>query len=73
MRLELAFDLLEPPGLGLERGEERAQVGRGLAQLQLGLPQRLARGCELGREPLERRDGALGERDEVGRALALVR
>ena len=36
------------------------------------MPQRIAGRGELGREPLERRDRALGGGDQVGRALALV-
>ena len=71
--LELGLDLLEPPGLRLERGEERAQVRCGLAQLQLGLAQRVPAAAELRREPLERCDGALGAASQVGRALALLR
>ena len=71
--VQLGLDLLEPPRLGLERGQKRAQVRGGLAQLQLGLAQRLAGRRELGREALDRRDRALGRRDEVGRALAVLR
>ena len=70
--LELGLDRLDAVGLGLERGEEAAQVGGRLAQLQLGRAQRLARRRELGREPFERRDGALGGRDQVGGAVVLV-
>ena len=48
------------------------QLGRGLAQAQLDVAQLVAGALELGREPLERRDRALGERDEAGGALALL-
>ena len=73
IRSSSRLDLLEPARLGLERVEERAQVGRRLAQRELrrrgaSSPAR----CELGREALERRDGPLGGRDEVGRALSVV-
>ena len=70
--LQLALDVLEPVGLGLERGEEGAQVGADLAQAQLEVAQLLAGSRELGREPLERRQRALGGGREPGRALALV-
>ena len=52
--------MLDAVRLGLERGEEAAQVGAELAQPQLELTQLLARARELGREPLERRERALG-------------
>ena len=65
--------MLEPVRLGLQRGEERAQVGADLAQPQLDVAQLLTRTGELGREPLERGERALGGGREPGRALALVR
>ena len=71
-RLELRLDLLEPARLRLERGQERLQVGRGLAQLQLRLPERVAGRGELGREPLERCDRPLGGADEVARAVSVL-
>ena len=71
--LELFFELLEPAGLRLERGEKCVQIRCGLTQLQAGLAQRLSGGLQLRREPLDGCDGTLGERDEVRRALALVR
>ena len=40
--VELGLDLLEPPRLGLERREERAQLRGRLAELQLGRAQRVA-------------------------------
>ena len=43
-----------------------------LAQAQLDVAQFVAGALELGREPLERCDRTLGERDETGRAVALV-
>ena len=58
--LEPGLDLLEPARLGAERGEERAQLGRGLAQPQLDVAQLVAGARELGRERLERRDRPLG-------------
>ena len=71
--LQLPLDVLEPVGLGLQRGEERAQVGADLAQAQLDVAQLLTGTRELGREPLERGERALGGGREPGRALALVR
>ena len=71
--VERRLELFEASGLGLERREERVQLRGGLAQPQLDVAQLVAGALELGREPLERRDGALGERDEAGCALALVR
>src|ERR687888_85682 len=71
--LELGLDLLEPAGVGLERREERAQLGRRLAQPQLGVAQLGARSLELRRELLERRDRALGKRDEARSSLPVVR
>ncbi len=71
--VEPGLELLQPARLRLERGEERAQLGCGLAQAELDVAQVVAGALELGREPFERRDGPLGERDEPGCALALVR
>ena len=48
------------------------QLGRDLAQAQLGVAQLVAGALELGREPLQRRDRPLGEPDEPGGALAVV-
>ena len=49
------------------------QLARRLAQAQLHVAQLLTRTRELGCKALQRRDRPLGERDEAGRALALVR
>ena len=70
--VELGLDRLHAIRLGLERREERPQVGRRLAQRELGRAQRLAGRGELRREPLERRDRALGRADEVGRAVVVL-
>ena len=48
------------------------EVGRGLAQAELDVAQLVAGALQLGREPFERRDRALRERDETGGALAVV-
>ena len=63
--VELGLELLEPPRLGLERREERAEVGRRLAQAQLDVPQLVAGGLQLRGDVLERRDRSLGEADEA--------
>ncbi len=70
--VELRLDLLEPTRIGLDRGEEAAQLRCGLAQLQLCLPERVPDARELGSEPLERCDCSLGRRHEVGRTVAVV-
>ena len=70
--LELALDLLEPVGLGLEREQERPQLARRLAQPQLDIAQLASRARELGREVLERRDRALRSGRQAGGALALL-
>ena len=71
--VELGLDLLEPVGLGLERGEKGAELGGCLAQPQLDVAQLVPGTLELGGEPLERRDRPLGQSDEARRALALLR
>ena len=48
------------------------QVGRDLAQPQLGVAQLVAGALELRRQPLQRRDRPLGEPDEPGGSLAVV-
>ena len=48
------------------------ELARGVAQAQLDLAQLVARARELGREPFERRDRALRDRDEAGRPRALL-
>jgi hypothetical protein len=63
--VELRLDMLEPPRLSLERVEEAAQVGRGLAQLELRRAQRIARARQLWCQPLQRCDGPFGRRDEI--------
>ena len=70
---ELGLDLLETPGLGAERVQERAQLGRGLAQAKLDIAQLVAGARELGSERLERRDGALGEPGQARGSLAVLR
>ena len=67
------LELLQPARLRLERGEKRAQLGCGLAQPELDIAQLVARPLQLRREALERRDRPLGERDETGRAFAVLR
>ena len=71
--VELRLDLLEPVGLGLERRQEGAQLGSGLAQSQLDVTQLVAGPLELRGEALQRRERALGQRDQAGGALAVVR
>ncbi len=71
--VERRLDLLEPPGLGLQRCQEGVQLVNDLAQGELGLSQRRAGRGELGRQLLERCDEPLGRRDPVGRAVAVVR
>ena len=71
--LELSLHVLEPVRLGLERGEEAAEVGAHLAQAQPELPQLLAGGPELRRQALERCECALRAGGEAGRSLAVVR
>jgi hypothetical protein len=70
--LELGLDLLETAGLGLERGQERAQVEGRLPQPQPAVAELLAGAGELGRQALERPDRALRLRDQPGRAVAVV-
>ncbi len=70
--LQLALDVLEPVGLGLERREEAAQVRAHLAQPQLEVAQLLACARELRREPLDRCERVLGCGGEPGRSLALL-
>src|SRR5262249_53626505 len=67
------LELLEPPGFGLERGEEGVEIGRGLAEAQLDVTQLVARTLELRRKALERRHRAFRQRDETGCAFAVVR
>ena len=71
--VEAGLKLFEPPRLGLERRKERAQLGRGLAQAELDVAQLVAGTLELRRQPLERSDGPLGDRDQTGRALSVLR
>ncbi len=70
--VEPGLQLLEAARLRLERGEECVQVGRDLAQPQLGVAQLVAGALELRREPLQRRHRPLGEPDEPGGSLAVV-
>ena len=70
--VEACLQLFQPSRLGLERRKERAQLGRGLAQAELDVAQLVAGALELGRQPLERSDGPLGDRDQTGRALSLL-
>jgi len=70
--VQLRLDLLQPPGLRLEREQERPQVRCRLAQLELGLPQDVARRGELRGEALDRRDRPLRGRDEIGGAVAVL-
>ena len=70
--LQLALDVLDAVRLGLERGQEPAQVGAELAQPQLEIPQLLACACELGCEPFQRSERALGGGGEPRRPVALV-
>ncbi len=69
---ELGLDLLDPARLRLEGVQEPAQLGAYLPDCQLGPPESLSGGSELGGEMLERRDPALGRRDQVGAAFVLV-
>src|SRR5262249_56519027 len=71
-RVELGLELVETAGLRLEGGEKGMEIGCGLAQAELDVAQLVARALQLGREPLERRDRALRQRDEIGGSLALV-
>ena len=70
--IELRFELLEPSGLRLERGQEAAQLTRRLPQAQLGVPQLVAGTRELRRQRLDRRKRALCVCNEPGRTVALV-
>src|SRR5206468_10287924 len=71
--LELALDDLQAARLRLEGCQERAQVRGRLAELQLALPKRVSGRRKLGREALERRDGAFRGRDEIARTAAVLR
>ncbi len=71
--VELGLELLEAARLGFERREKGVQIGGGLAQAELDVPQLVPRLLELGREPLERRDRPLREPDEAGGSFALLR
>ena len=64
--VEPGLELLEPARLRFERGQEGVEIGRGLAQPELDVAQLVAGALQLRREPLERRDRAFRERDEVG-------
>ena len=70
--VELALDLLEPARVGLEHRQERAQGARRLAQAQLGVAELVGGLLQLRREPLDRRERALGGRGQAGGALALL-
>ncbi len=70
--VECALDLLHPARLGLERVEEPGEIDRDVAQRELGGAERLAGGCQLGRDALDRRDRPLGGGDKVGGAVSLV-
>ena len=70
--LKPALDLLQPARLRAERGEERAQLRRRLAEPELDVTQLVAGARELGRERLERRDRALGARREGRGAVAVL-
>ncbi len=70
--VQLALDVLEPPGVAVERREEAAELGRRLPELQLCLAQHVARRPQLGREAFERLQRPLGARDQVGGAVAVV-
>ena len=48
------------------------EVGRRLAQAKLDIAKLVAGSLQLGREPLERSDRPLRERDEVGGPVAVV-
>ena len=71
--VELALDVLHAAGIGLEGGEERAQRTRGLAQAQLGVSELVGRLLQLGGEPFDRRERALGLGGEAGRPFAVLR
>ena len=64
--VQLALDVLEPPGVAVERREEAEELGRRLPELQLRLAQHVARRPQLGREAFERLQRPLGARDQVG-------
>ena len=70
--VELRLDLLQPPRLGLERGGERSEVARRLAEPDLDVAELLRRLGELRGEPLHLAEGALRVRDEGCRALAIL-
>jgi hypothetical protein len=65
--------VLEAIGLGLERGEEAAQVGAQLSQAQLDVAELRSRLRELGRQPLERRERPLGGGGERRGARPVLR
>ena len=71
--VELRLDLLQASRIGLERREEAPQLRRGLPEHELGLPQGIACRGELRRQPLERRNGPLGSRHEIGGSRTVVR
>ena len=70
--VELGFELLEPVGLDLQRGEKARERACRLAQLELGAAQFLSAGRQLRRQPLERSQGALGESDQSRGSVALL-
>ena len=71
-RLQALLHDVERAGLGLERRDEAVELGADLVQPDDEVSELLCARAELGRDPLERSERALGERGERGRTVALV-
>ena len=64
--------MLQPVGLGLERGEEGAELQGRLPKSQLDIAQLVPGSLQLGGEVLERSDRPLRDRDETGRSFGVL-
>ena len=69
---ELALDVLEAAGLGVEAVEKAPQLASRLPQPQLDVAKLVAAAGQLGRERLERRHGPFGRGGEPCRSLTLL-
>ena len=69
---EPLLDLLERSRVGFERREEGVQVAAHLAEPDRDVPELGRRRAQLGRDPLERRERALGAGSQRGGAFALL-
>ena len=70
--LEAAFNVLEERGVGVEGRQEPVEVAADLAQPYSDVAQLARCRAELRREPLDRRERALGPCRERGRPLAVL-